>query len=403
MFAESKDAERTAIMQRVFEKYRNQMSELLDCCINFESRLTNIDFNSNINIEKINKSIATINEDIKNLDTNGSEISKSERRIAVIETFMDIFNKDFEDHVKRETELEGELKKLKSHVDTELNNDFMKMRSHIENELDDEIKKLKGRVELLLSVPPSTSQGPVTHPFPPPTPASQANPSGGFGISPYEQPYIMTANGQAMVPPPPVSMLPPSQPPLPTVVSLLSSSHPPPIVPPMLQMQPVLVPTILPMNHPPPPKASLLKPTPVPIAVHMVTSDPYHLPISDSQYQSTNLSTETSQQPASTTNQWKPKPKPDIQIIQQEQYSRLVGYGGKTINSIRKDSEATIIIKEVSQCDYKRGKAPKNYYEVHYSGTTEQVKKAKDLVKDALETLPKVSIEEISSDEDFLE
>ena len=74
-------------------------------------------------------------------------------------------------------------------------------------------------------------------------------------------------------------------------------------------------------------------------------------------------------------------PQPPLPTFLPEvKYAILVGREGKTINKIRQESGAHITIKE------KRDKPPNMYYEVHYSGESLQIAKAKTLVSDLLET-----------------
>ena len=74
---------------------------------------------------------------------------------------------------------------------------------------------------------------------------------------------------------------------------------------------------------------------------------------------------------------------PDQDVIENsvvggDDYVKLVGREGKTINQIREQSGATIIIKE------KCGMPPNKHFEVEYKGTKKQIEKAKKMVSNVL-------------------
>ena len=75
--------------------------------------------------------------------------------------------------------------------------------------------------------------------------------------------------------------------------------------------------------------------------------------------------------------------KPDQDVIENsvvggDDYVKLVGREGKTINQIREQSGATIIIKE------KCGMPPNKHFEVEYKGNKKQIEKAKKMVSNVL-------------------
>eukprot|EP00090_Calanus_glacialis_P021215 TRINITY_DN32747_c0_g1_i1.p1 TRINITY_DN32747_c0_g1~~TRINITY_DN32747_c0_g1_i1.p1 ORF type:complete len:524 (+),score=128.76 TRINITY_DN32747_c0_g1_i1:93-1664(+) len=70
-----------------------------------------------------------------------------------------------------------------------------------------------------------------------------------------------------------------------------------------------------------------------------------------------------------------------IVVVKEEDYDKLIGREGKTINRIREESKATIIIKE--KIGYNT--QPNKYFEVVYKGTRRQVDKAKELASNVLQ------------------
>jgi hypothetical protein len=68
-----------------------------------------------------------------------------------------------------------------------------------------------------------------------------------------------------------------------------------------------------------------------------------------------------------------------IVVVKEEDYDKLIGREGKTINKIREESKASITIKE------KMGYPPNKYFEVVYKGTRRQVEKAKELACNVLQ------------------
>ena len=301
------------------------MGELLDSCINFESRLSILEENSIENTQEIYRSIANINTDLRKMNQLDHDSARAEGRVA---TLLDTVKKFNETREKKEYDLEKEM------------------------------KKLKGRLELLSAVPPPPPQVLKTlqvHPSP-----SLAQPPVAGGYSSAPQPPLYYA-GQPVMPA------------LPTA----SQVYPPG---PIAQITPV-PPTVIPASAYHVPLTNYpLATAPVNIQYPKVVS-PHLTPIT-AQPPTTSPSLET---------KWDPT------VIQEDQYSMLVGHEGRTINMIRKDSGATITIKE------KTDKPPIKYYEVHYFGTDDQVKKAKELVKEVLEPFQKDSIKNVSSDEDTSE
>jgi len=62
-----------------------------------------------------------------------------------------------------------------------------------------------------------------------------------------------------------------------------------------------------------------------------------------------------------------------VSVVEEKDYTKLIGREGKTIDRIREQSGAAIIIRE------KCGNPPNKHFEVEYKGTLRQVEKAKEL------------------------